>query len=228
MSNTAIATAAATAIANTNSKAAKGKKEEKKIAPAIARALAINSARNVAAHDSDYTGNAKGARIDLMEEEALDGKGVVKRGAFASNAYGATRGAAQAINAALVKAGNKGMAIADLIEVTAAALPAVPVKGDADKAIKDRAINKLVEHLKGLRFESDAIRANTSGLAAAVLANGYKVDYNTETRCLSIPAVTFDGVEWNGARCKQCLGVSATIAAPLLVAMHRKAPKASK
>lgn len=226
MSNTAIATAAATATANTNGKAAK--KNEKKIAPAIARALAINSARNVAAHDADYTGNVKGARIDLQEEEALDGKGIVKRGAFASNAYGATRGAAQAINAALVKAGNKGMAIADLIEVTAAALPAIPVKGDAEKAIKDRAINKLVEHLKGLRFEADAARAGTSGLTAAVQANGYDVAYNAETRCLSIPAVTFDGVEWNGARCKQCLGVSATIAAPLLVAMHRKAAKSNK
>lgn len=226
MSNTAITTAIATATANT--KSAKGKGKEKHVAPAIARALAINSARNVAAHDADYTGNAKGARIDLMEEEALDGKGIVKRGAFASNAYGATRGAAQAINAALVKAGNKGMAIADLIEVTAAALPAIPVKGDADKAIKDRAVNKLVEHLKGLFFESDAIRANTSGLAAAILANGYNISYNTETRRLSMPAVTFDGIEWNGARCKQCLGVSATIAAPLLVAMHRKAAKSSK
>lgn len=225
MNATAIATAAATA--NTNSKAAK-KNEKKHVAPAIARALAINSARNVAAHDADYTGNAKGARIDLQEEEALDGKGIVKRGAFASNAYGATRGAAQAINTALVKAGNKGMAIADLIEVAAAALPAIPVHGDAEKAIKDRAVNKLVEHLKGLRFESDAARAGTSGLTAAVQANGYDVSYNAETRCLSIPAVTFDSVEWNGARCKQCLGVSATIAAPLLVAMHRKAAKTSK
>lgn len=213
------------AAATATVKSANTAKPVKKVAPAIARALAINSARNVAAHDADYTGNAKGARIDLQEEEALDGKGIVKRGAFASNAYGATRGAAQAINAALVKAGNKGMAIADLIEVTAAALPAIPVKGDAEKAIKDRAVAKLVEHLKGLRFEADAARAGTSGLTAAVQANGYNVSYNAETRCLSIPAVMFDNVEWNGVRCKQCLGLSATIAAPLLVAMHRRAVK---
>lgn len=227
MSNTAIATATATA-SKKSAKSAKSAKSEKHIAPAIARALAINSARNVAAHDADYTGNAKGARIDLMEEEALDGKGIVKRGAFASNAYGATRGAAQAINAALVKAGNGGVDVAVLIETAAAALPPVPVKVDCEKALKDRAVAKVVEHLKGLFFESDAIRANTSGLAAAVLANGYKVDYNRETGHLSIPAVTFDGVEWNGLKGKAMLGVSGKVAAPLLVAMHRKAAKSSK
>lgn len=222
MSNTAIATATAT----TSKKAAK--KAEKHVAPAIARALAINSARNVAAHDEEYKGNAKGARIDLQEEEALDGKGIVKRGAFASNAYGATRGAAQAINACLAKAGNSGVDVATLIEVAAAALPAIPAKGDADKAIKGRAEAKVVEHLKGLFFEADAIRANTSGLAAAILANGYNISYNTETRRLSMPAVTFDGIEWNGAKGKAMLGVSAKVAAPLLVAMHRKAAKSSK
>lgn len=222
--NTVIVAATATAIA----KAAK--KAEKRVAPAIARALAINSARNVAAHDPDYKGAVKAARIDLQAEDTLtsDSKGIVRKGAFASNAYGATRGAAQAINNALAKAGNGGMAVADLIEVAAAALPPVPVKVDCEKALKDRAVAKVVEHLKGLFFESDAARAATSGLMAAVAGNGHAVTMNRETGHLSIPAVTFDGVEWNGLKGKAMLGVSGKVAAPLLVAMHRKAAKASK
>lgn len=226
MTNTTTTNTAA-AIASTNKTAKSAKGKEKHIAPAIARALGVNAARNVAAHDPEYKGAAKAARIDLQAEDTLtsDGKGIVRKGAFASNAYGATRGAAQAINAALAKAGNSGMAVADLIEVAAAALPAVPVKIDCEKAIKDRAVAKVVEHLKGLYFESDAARAATSGLMAAVAANGHAVTLNRETGHLSIAAVTFDGVEWNGLKGKAMLGVSGKVAAPLLVAMHRRAVK---
>lgn len=224
MSVSTISAATASAIA----KAAK--KAEKKVSPAIARALGVNAARNVAAHDPEYKGAAKAARIDLQAEDTLtsDGKGIVRKGAFASNAYGATRGAAAAINACLAKAGNSGVDVATLIEVAAAALPAVPVKIDCDKAIKDRAVAKVVEHLKGLFFESDTARAATSGLMAAVANNGHAVTLNHETGHLSIPAVTFDGIEWNGLKGKAMLGVSGKVAAPLLVAMHRKAAKVSK
>lgn len=131
-----------------------------------------------------------------------DGKGVRRLGGSAPSAFLSTRGAADAVNAALL--GNvKGVTVADLTAACATAGAKVPA-------------DKLVAHLKGFVQQADpsGMRLRTTGVLAVLKANGW--DWR------KIPAVTIDGKEWDGALFKRVTTPASVIQSPMLWAVKFK------
>jgi hypothetical protein len=131
-----------------------------------------------------------------------DGKGVRRLGGSAPSAFLSTRGAADAVNAALL-ANVKGATVADLTTACATAGAKVPA-------------DKLIAHLKGFVQQADpsGMRLRTTGVLDVLKANGW--DWR------KLPAVTIDGKEWDGTLFKRVTTPASVIQSPMLWAVKFK------
>ena len=154
-----------------------------------------------AARYARFFGTQKAARMELQAviDKTSDGKGIVRKGGFASSALLASSGASQLINAALVSASKAGVTLAEL---HAAAATSPNVKN---------AETKVSDHIRGIFIESDLARLRASGLYNALRQAGFVPE--------ELPAVTIDGIEWNGQKFKKSTLPTSRIASPLLCAV---------
>lgn len=149
-------------------------------------------------------------------KEAADGFTVRRLGGQAPSAYTSTRGAAGAINAALLNAAHNGATISELLDVTRAnCLGRNGVAADP--------LDKLAAHIKSFVIQADPKRAAANGLVKALANNGWT------WRELASKAVTFDGKSWDGALFKRSVTMETRVICPVLVALHyRKTPSLAK
>ena len=142
-------------------------------------------------------------------KQAADGFGVRRLGGQAPSAYTSSRGAAGALNGALLDACHKGVKIADLLDVTRAnCLGRNGVAADP--------MDKLAAHLKSFVIQADPKRAAANGLVRALANNGWT------WRELADKAVLFDGKSWDGTLFKRSVTSGTRVLCPILVALHYK------
>ena len=145
----------------------------------------------------------------FQNRAALDGYGVRRLGGQAPSAYTSTRGAAGAINAALLDAVHNGATVAALLDVTrAACLGRNGATGEP--------FDKLVAHIKSYHLQADPKRAAANGLVRAVTANGWKWQEVADR------AVLLDGVPWNGVMFKRSVTLDTVVLPVVLLALHFK------